>query len=46
MLIRHWRRSDLLVVAAVLTGVVIIGLLGLTIVSLLLAWPPPSGRGS
>ena len=45
MLIRHWRRADLIVVAAVLTGVVIIGLLGLTIVSLLLAVAAAVGTG-
>ena len=45
VLIRHWRRADLIVVAAVLTGVVIIGLLGLTIVSLLLAVAAAVGTG-
>ena len=36
-LVRRWRRADLIIVASVLTGVVIIGLVGLTIVALLLA---------
>ncbi len=45
VLIRHWRRADLIVVAAVLTGVVIIGLLGLTVVSLLLAVAAAVGTG-
>ncbi len=37
VLIRRWRRRDLIIVASVLAGVLFLGILGLTIVSMLLA---------
>ena len=36
LLRRHWRRADLVLVGAVLTFVVIVGVLGITITSLIL----------